>query len=309
MSGLWTEFDKRMDEAFRQSNGKKVVVWGYGASGKFLAHYFRRKNRIIDVIIDDNANFPFEMHVFQSVILDELSSSDYFVICDFAEESNVDQILESHGYIRDVSYIWLRKWLGQEYSRKVSYYDWLDYRLGTDISEAVHNSQGDNLFYSYGSDYALVDVLDNFYLDDQSVFDFGFGKAGTLIMFAEHKAKKIGGVEYDPQLYKIGEDNLKKCGINNYELYNMDAAKITTEIDGYTLFYMYNPFRGETFKKVISNIEESYSRNPRRILFLYSGTVQHKDVVRNGKFRLVRKIFNDYWSKYTNIYVMDGATI
>ena len=307
MGGLWVEFDRRIKNILKMTNGRRIVLWGYGFSGKFISHYFRRMNRIIDVIIDDKVNYPSEMHVFQSVILDELSADDCFVICDFQEETEVNLRLQKYGYIEGITYVWLRKCLGKGYDSKVSYYDWLDYAYGTDISAMVDNAVGDNLFYSYGCDYALVDVLDNLCLEGENMFDFGYGKAGALIMFAQNGAAKIGGVEYDKRLCDIARLNLEKCNIGNCELFNMDAAMITTEIDDYSIFNMYNPFGGETFRKVITNIEASYTRNPRRIILIYSGVVLHKEVIRNGRFRLVRKIYNDFWSKYTNIYVMDGT--
>ncbi|WP_026506100.1 hypothetical protein [Butyrivibrio sp. NC3005] len=301
MDKLWLEFDRRIDNALKLSNGKRIVLWGYGSSGKFLTHYFRRKNRIIDVIIDNKADIPTQMHVYQSFILDELSEFDYFVICDFEEELEVSQMLENHGFKRNFSYIWIREWLGTTYCKKISYYDWLDFYYGTDICEPVYNSKNDNLFYSYGCDYALLDVIDNLYLDGENFFDFGFGKGGALILFASNGVNRIGGVEYDSELYEIGISNLKKCNINHYELFNDDASKLTTELDTYTIFNMYNPFKGEVFQRVIMNIEESYERMPRRILLLYSGVTQHKDIIRNDRFRLARKINNEYWNKYTNI--------
>ena len=192
MDNLLDEFNTRMNQVLRNANGKKIIIWGFGYSGRFLVHYLKRKNRIVDYIIDDNLSFPEKLHVFKSTILEELDGRDCFVICCFDKEGAAEEILNERGFIKDKSYVWLKEKLGKDYTGKICYYSWLDYYYGTDIGEPKYNQRGDNVFYSYGSDYALVDVLDNFVISGESIFDYGVGKGGTLIMFYDRGASKVG---------------------------------------------------------------------------------------------------------------------
>lgn len=303
---LWNEMDNRIERSIKNSNGKNIVIWGYGYSGKFIEHWFKRRNKKVEFFIDDNKDIPYQMKVFTSSILSELDPKNYFIICCFNKDDESRKTLLENGYTESQSYIYLLNCIGDGYDRKISYYDWLDYFYHTNISSPVHNAKGQNLFYSTGCDYALVDVLDDFvFSKEDSAFDFGLGKGGAAVMFSQKGCGNVAGVEIDASLCDIAKLNFEKCGIENCRIYNTDATTITEELDRYNFFHLYNPFSGDVFEKVIRNIEKSFERKNRRIILIYSGVSCHKEVVKNGKFCLVKKILNNYWSKYTNIYIME----
>lgn len=303
---LWNELDRAIERVLKRANGKKVIIWGFGYSGRFLLHWFRKKGKECEIIIDENLNFPKEFHVSKCNVLDEISPDDYFVICDMQEDDAVRKLLVQLGYVENDSFVFIRNAFGNDYNRKISYYDWLDYYFKTDITAKKDNGSGENLYYGCGCDYGLMEVLNNFVFDENdALFDFGFGKGGVLVLGHDKGIKKVGGVEIDTELCRITEDNFKKLQIDNYELLCGDATEIVNELDNYSFFHMYNPFYGNVFKKVISNIEDSWKRRKRRIILLYSGVTQHREVIKNGYFRLSRKIYNDYWNGYTNIYLID----
>lgn len=303
---LWNEMDTKIESSIKNSNGKNIVIWGYGYSGKFIEHWFKRRNKKIEFFIDDHKDIPYQMKVFTSSILSEIDSKDYFIICCFNRDDESEKILIENGYIEKQSYIYLLDCIGDGYDRKISYYDWLDYFYNTNISSLVNNAEGQNLFYSTGCDYALVDVLDDFvFCNDDSAFDFGIGKGGAAIMFSQKGCGKVAGVEIDDSLCDIAKLNFAACGIESCSIYNADATSITEELDSYNYFHMYNPFGRDIFEKVIRNMEDSFERKQRKIIFIYSGVTCHNEVIKNGKFRLVKKILNNYWSKYTNIYIME----
>lgn len=303
---LWKEFDEKLDQIFRMANGRVIILWGYGQSGQFLEHVFKRRNRILDYIIDNHKQFPAKLHVYTTNILQELDNRNCFIICAFPENDEYEAVLRKYGYEEHVSYINLSKELYGENNKRVSYYDWLEHCYGVEIVDAEYVGSGNNLYYSYGSDYALMDILDNFcFTSEDAVFDFGCGKAGSLLMLHDKGIGRIGGVELNRDLYETALENLKKCGVNEFEILNSDALNIKETLDHYNYFYMYNPFLGNTFRTVINNLEESYNRNKRKIFLLYSGATLHTEVVRNGYFRLVKRIDNDFWNNYTNIYVIN----
>ncbi|MCM1415711.1 MAG: hypothetical protein NC430_07275 [bacterium] len=302
----WQVLDVKLNEMFRMLNGRQVILWGYGQSGCFLEHIFARKNRKIDYIVDNFKRYPSRLHIYTPSFIQELDCRNCFVICTFPEDDESRSFLAECGFEEYVSYINLNKYLFGNDSRKLSYYDWLEHYYGADIVTGEGVGNGDNRFYSYGNDYALMDVLDDFsFTEEDSVFDFGCGKGGPMIMFFDKGVGHVGGVEFDKHLCDIAGDNLEKCGVTDYKLWNDNALNIREELDRYNIFFMYNPFVGNTFRGVIKNMEDSYLRNRRKMFLIYSGVTQHKDVVNNGYFRFAKRIENDYWNKYSNIYVID----
>jgi len=302
----WQALDAKLNRVFRMLNGRQVILWGYGQSGRFLEHVFRRKNRHFDYIIDNYQEYPSKLNVYTSSILQELDNRNCFIICAFPESDECRSILAEYGYEEYVSYINLNKELCGNDGRKISYYDWLEYYYGLDVVAGEHVENGDNNYYSYGNDYALMDVLDELcFTREDSAFDFGCGKGGPMIMFYDKGVGHVGGVEFDKDLCNIARDNLEKCGVADYKIWNDNALNIKEDLDCYNFFHMYNPFVGETFRGVIKNLEDSYLRNKRKMYLLYSGVIHHADVIHNGYFRLSKRVNNDYWNKYTNIYVLD----
>lgn len=193
----------------------------------------------------------------------------------------------------------------------MTYYEWIEHKYNVDISaprmiDEIKQAHSDCWHYTAGIDYALIDVLDNFsFTESDSVFDFGCGKGGALMLFNKAGVKKLGGVEFDPDLYQVARSNLQKLNLGDASLFNTDAALLDEELDGYNYFFMYNPFYGDTFKKVIDNIERSYSRNKRQIVLIYSGPYCHDLVVKNQLFKLSKEIYTDYFVRYVYIYVIN----
>ncbi|MDR2432700.1 MAG: class I SAM-dependent methyltransferase [Puniceicoccales bacterium] len=90
----------------------------------------------------------------------------------------------------------------------------------------------------------------------------GFVLSGVAPLF-----KRVIGVEYDLRIAEI----CRAKKIKNAEIYNIDAVKIPNEImDAIDVFYIYNPFHGETFERFIENVNCSLARRPRGCLFVYA---------------------------------------
>ncbi|RKM59523.1 class I SAM-dependent methyltransferase [Butyrivibrio sp. XB500-5] len=300
---LFSEFDKKVDAIIKKSNGKTLILWGYGYSGQFFEHILNRRGKRIDYIIDNFKDYPSRFCIYTSSILDELDPGKCFVLEAFYEDEESKSVLNRCGYNNNSYLNLITEFFGTE-KKILSYYDWFEYLFELDIKAVKHNECGDGTFYSFGNDYSIIKILDEFqFMPEDGFFDFGCGKGGTLLL-AEAYCGKLGGVEYDNDLYSIAKKNFQKCGMVNYELFCDDASNIKTELDGYNYFYMYNPFNGDTFIKVIENIEESYRRKPRTITLIYSGVTCHKLVIRNEIFKFTKRIPTEYWNKYTNIYMI-----
>ncbi len=300
---IFDRLDEKMNSLIRRMNGKTIIIWGYGDSGRCLESYLNRRGVSVDYVLDNYLNFPGKFNVYTTRILSEFDSRNCHILVAFPANKDAEIILTEYGYDCESSTN-ICEYLFGEDRRKFSYYDTLEALYGVDITSFKQNGFAEREDYSYGNDYSLVRLLDNFVFDsNDSIFDFGCGKGGPMILFAD-KGVKVGGCEYDKELYKIAVSNVDKCGLSDINIFNCDAVQLREELDVYNYFYMYNPFSGSLFRQVIDNIEASYDRVPRKITLIYSGVTHHKEVIRNGYFRLTKKIETDYWNKYSNVYMI-----
>lgn len=304
---VWEKFNDKMLELYRHTNGKKVIIWGYGYVGAFIAHVFKRNNRCVDIIIDENPQIKAK----RRYILERLMKEECFIILTMIKDNAVEKYLDHLGFRENIDYIYLRKlFFPDDEKKRVSYYDYLEYYYGLDLTSVKIMEEQvairGNKSYSTGPDYSLVDVLDNFVFDAKdAVFDFGCGKGASLINFYYHGIRKMGGVEYDNELYSILKNNFRKLKIDYSKVIRGDARNITEELDEYNYFYMYNPFDGELFNVVIKNLENSYLRKKRRMTLIYSGACLHSKVVDGGIFLLTKIVDTDFWLRDVHIYTTD----
>lgn len=307
---IWNDFDEKTEELFRFTNGKQVVLWGYGYSGWFIEHLFQRKNRSIEYIVDDG-DLSCKLKLYCSFILKDMDKDTTAVILTFKHDENAEKLLEEAGYKRNEHYIYARDlFYGENDKRMCSYHNWLEEHYKMDLVKCVpveelELSSADAILYSPGIDYALPAVLDNFsFTENDSVFGFGCGKGGALLLFSIYGVKKLGGVEFDTNLYETLEQNFNMVGMDTNGIIHGDATQAKEKLDDYNYFYMYNPFEGDTFRNVIQNMEESFRRSPRRITLIYAGAWLHNDVVANGYFKLAKQVYTDTWVRYVNIYTI-----
>lgn len=308
---MWEEFERSVNELFRFVNGKKIVLWGYERSGWFIEHLFKQHNKQIEYIVDDSANMSFKLHIFRSFILESMDKDCVAVLLTFADDGKAKSFLESLGYCEGRNFIFVRDiFYHGSTERKLSYYDWLEYKydvdiIGTKMIDEIIRPNDDGRCYAAGIDYPLLDILDNFNFEiNDAMFDFGCGKGNILLLCIKAGIHKIGGVEYDPQLYSIICDNFYKLGCDASGLIRGDAALVSEELDGYNYFFIQNSFIGKTFDKVMQNIQESYERKRRKIILIYAGTYCHERVLQNSNFKLSKMIDTDYYVRYVNIYIM-----
>lgn len=307
---MWEDFEEKEKALFRFCNGKKVCLWGYGYSGRFCEHLFNRANKTIEYIIDDSAVIDNKINIERSFIIKELDKDTHVILLAFPREDRAVSFLKMLGYEENESYMFINELFYGNCSehRKLSYYDWLEYKYNLDITafrigNDIESPNKDSIYYSPGIDYSIVDILDNFEFDkNDAAFDFGCGKGEILLLFNIMGVKKIGGVEYDKGLYRTAVSNMNKMKISSDGILNDNAAMITDVLDEYNYFFMYNPFQGKTFENVINNLEESYKRQKRKIYLIYSGPYCHDMVISNGIFKFSKTIKTDYSVKNVRVY-------
>lgn len=300
---MFSALENKIMEVLPMLNGKKIIIWGYGKSGRFLEWFLKEKCRLtVDYIIDDSVSI-YGKPIDRSFLLDYLDVNDIMILLALIDVENVKQILAKYGYIEDVDFVDMidRVYEGKQ-RLDLSHWQYLEYRYGVDLQKPEEECRGDSNNYMLISLSTIRHVVEQCGMTkEDALFDFGAGKGGTLIGFYNLGILNLGGCELSRNIYNIWIDNFSKLGISQKNCYNMDAT-MCTDIDGYNYFYLFNSFKGETFQKVISNIETSYCRSPRKIRIIYVNTFCHKMVIANGIFRLEKQISSGQYIRLVNIY-------
>lgn len=90
-------------------------------------------------------------------------------------------------------------------------------------------------------------------------FDIGCGKGRAVMLASEMGFREVGGVELDPELARVGQQNLEawrktgkaKCEVR---ITHGDATEVPLpELP--CVFFMYNPFRGPVVRKMLARLE------------------------------------------------------
>ena len=123
-------------------------------------------------------------------------------------------------------------------------------------------------------------------LQNSILLDYGCGK-GRVLLFAERfKFRKIIGVEFAQELYQIAKHNITKLGFSNIEIYHEDATKFRIP-NNVNIFYLYNPFVGDTMQKVINNIEKYKNSYKIELLIIYVNPICKDMFINMGGYKVI----------------------
>lgn len=141
------------------------------------------------------------------------------------------------------------------------------------------NLYGDALAYAATSYSRLKKTINYLKLGKEDIFiDLGCGTGRPVFLVGTQRLKKVIGIEIRKELVHIAGRNLKNLKLNNtpIEIINADASVF--DVKKGTVFFMFNPFREKTFRKVIENIKKSLVINPRKVRIVYYCSV-YKDLL------------------------------
>lgn len=131
-----------------------------------------------------------------------------------------------------------------------------------------------------------VDLADVF-------LDFGCGIGRIVLQAAErYPFETVLGVELVPQLADSARAlltrNQHRLRCRQWQIATADALDYPIP-DDVTVAYFYDPFTGPVFDAVLSRLETSLERNPRRLRFLYLTPTEASRIVRSGRVTPVRR--------------------
>ena len=107
--------------------------------------------------------------------------------------------------------------------------------------------------------------------------DVGCGLGRALLLANKYQFKRIIGVEFDHAIHRHCVANVVKFQRKVHQ--HVETEVICSDATAFrwpeedSFVFLYNPFRGETFRKVIDNLAMSLSKTPRRIVILYRNPV------------------------------------
>lgn len=156
--------------------------------------------------------------------------------------------------------------------------------------------------YRHSGGIHLENVLNHLKITkEDAIIDFGSGKGGALITFAQYPFSKITGVELLPELVAIAEKNFKLLNISNVTMVVSDAAEFTA-LDEYNYFYFYSPFPRSVMAAVMENIRASLLRRPRKVIIVYCNPEFHDIVERDPPFRKTEEFYHHQLSHPIYVY-------
>lgn len=299
--------NKKMRDVINKCSGKQVILYGYGKSGIFVewlcSHVYGKK---FALVIDDKKVIP-GINLHRKIILDYVDPEQTVILVSFRRERMTENDMSqmtSFGYKEGKNLFFLKEMIIPD---TLGLYSFLEHEYEADFLKRVDQSE-----FDYESPDATAcgasrerSLFDMCYIPgvfNGRVLDFGCGKGAAIAIMKMAGIKEVGGVEQSHMLAETARDNMKKLGEDMVTILSEDATKLTEQLDTYDTFYLYDPFRGETFKKVIKNIEESIRRKDRNVTIVYANPWLHREVEAGGVFKLVKQISTEFFLNIVNVY-------
>lgn len=325
------EFRDRLDEVMCQCMDKRIVIYGYGYSGRFVAWYaeYYHSMKPDYIITEEYSNtIPYELPLFRSSLFDfdYKDVKNAIVWLCTAETKESRGRLTAHGYVKNKTYFDMNEIVyGEGYDRaaadtNVQLMRFLEQKYGCDLVNPIAVAQFTNVIEGMhpcvnATQKEMFPLLDRCHYIPQKgdgIFDFGCGKGAAMLSFLDYGFPKVGGVEYADNVYEILVSNFEKIGMqpNGREVICIhgDAALVKEELDEYNWFLICDPFTEKTFQKVIDNICESIERKKRKIHIINILPRYHQYIKDTGKFVLTNQFDILTRQRVVHLYVSKGKS-
>ena len=320
------DFRKRLDAVMHQCMHKRVIIYGYGYSGRFVAWYAEYYHSIKPdyLITEEYTNaIPYEYPLFRKSLLDfdYRDVKDAVVWLCIAETDEIRERLISHGYIKGETYFDMNEAVyGKNYDKDVAdtnvqFMRYLEKEYRCDVIEPVqvrmYTNSIDGMHPCVNTTQKeIFPILDKCHChphEGDAIFDFGCGKGTAMLSFLDYGFNKVGGVEYADNIYDVMISNFKKLGVDpcgeNVDCIHGDATLVKKQLDKYNWFYLFDPFEEEVFEKVVDNICESIERCPRRVTIINILPWYYRKIMQTNKFVLTNQFDIMTRQRVVNVYV------
>lgn len=336
MLKMLDEFRKTLDDIMLKAMHRRIVLYGYGYTGRFLKWYAKYYHSIeVDYIITTDLSFgrAYDMELFQSSLLkfDYKDVRDAIIWLAEPKDENITQILEEAGYVQNETYFdfygavygldvsWGEA-KGDAFERRksgkkdIQFLEWLEWRYGCNFLQIIERENFEvagehGAGFRTATQKELFPILDRCHVvpgENDAIFDYGCGKGGAMVSFFDYGFKRVGGVEYEPRIYQLLVENMNRLGLEKegkiVECIQGDGAKVKEQLDKYNYFYFYQPFDDSVFRKCIDAICDSLKRCKRKAYIIHIIPLSHKCIEESGYFRLTNQFTIDTRQRVVNVY-------
>lgn len=326
-------FREKLDSVMCESIGKRIILYGYGRTGRFLEWYADYYHSIkMDYIItsDWSSALPYSLPYFRDSLFDfnysDVKDAIIWLALPGIEEAKIK--CEKNGYIfYDFAELIYGENLIEEadefesvYKKRktgihdVQFMEYLEAFYKCNFVTAVDKEYlagGGIHSYAITTQAEIFPMLDKCHVNigaNDAIFDFGCGKGGAMLSFLDYGFEKVGGVEFTKELCDEAVNNFELLQITSnskysVEIINNDAAKVTMELDSYNWFYFFDPFEKEVFEKVVENIYDSFQRKRRKITIININPRYYRVFEKYSIFKLTNQFCASTRQKVVNIYI------
>lgn len=312
------EFRKSVSDMMLCAMHKRVVLYGFGYTGRFLKWYAEYYHGIqVDYIV--SLDMPYSMGYEQEIFMPSIFEYDYKDIKDCVVwlatplTDGLKAFIEKCGYIKGKTYfdfygeIYGKDIVGEEtedlpYQKKksgqrdIQFLEWLEWKYDCNFVTAVDKDKmyenPNGTPYRVTTQKEIFEILDACHCkleNEDAILDVGCGKGGAIVSFLDYGFKRADGVEFDNGLSDVCRMNINNLNLtSSTKVYSTDASTMTKELDEYNWFYFFQPFSKEVYAKVIKNIEDSIKRKSRKVRIIYVNCNVEEITAKNGVFKLVK---------------------
>ena len=121
---------------------------------------------------------------------------------------------------------------------------------------------------------------------DDVFVDYGSGLGRAVLVAASFPFRKVIGVELSGELTEQARENLARNAHRvraaEVELVAADALEWPVPPD-LTVAYLYCPFTGDVFDRVLAKLFESVDEHPRPLRMVYNYPLEHSRLIRTGR--------------------------
>lgn len=147
---------------------------------------------------------------------------------------------------------------------------WWERRLGIETTGRKQIEFADAERYEPVPYAVLERILDRLTLPASAVIvDIGSGKGRPVCLAAQRPVREVIGVEIDPALHAIAEGNARKLRGRRTSIRLICASATDFDFRTVTTVLLFNPFGGETMRRVLEHLGNSWREFPRRIEIAY----------------------------------------
>ena len=335
MLKILDQFRSTLDDIMLQAMHRRIVLNGYGYTGRFLKWYAEYYHSIkIDYIVslDMRLGQAYDSEIFRKSLFDFHYKDVEDAVVWLAEpmDDEIASFLKEKGYIKDKTFFdFYEAMYGNDVNwesentdvfnkrksgkRDIQFLEWMEWKYQCNFVTAIERENlpvaGEHgAAYRVTTQKEIFPILDRCHCiptEKDAIFDYGCGKGGAMVSFLDYGFMRIGGVEYEPQIYDILVDNMSKLNLKDnrdIECIQGNAAEIREQLDKYNWFFFFNPFDDYIFRQCIDNMCESLKRCERKIHIISIAPNSYRCIEETGRFRLTNQFTIDSRQRVVDVF-------